>query len=34
MNPDVIPPAIALPAAAVLWAVWGVLAWRDRRKTR
>ncbi len=31
MSPDVIPPAVGIPAALILWAVWGILAWRDRR---
>lgn len=33
MSPDYIPPGIGIPAALILWAVWGFLAWRDHRRS-
>ena len=31
--PDVIPPALGIPAALLLWATWAYLKWADRRAT-
>jgi hypothetical protein len=34
MNVDNFDPAIGLPAAAILWAIWLVLHLRERRRNR